>query len=333
MTMDRVANVLVVDDEPHLRELLVEVLSGDDIRVDSAASGREAIDLAGRKDVDLVVTDLVLGDCTGLDVIDRLRSSLGSELPAVVITGQGDAKNLSEASRRRPVELMTKPLDMEHLRETVRGELARRQQTFRLQRRYGRLRRLTRLINLERKRIHGKLRDTATELSSAYQSLSDQIASQTTLIDYQRDLLAARNDDDVFRSLFRLFVRRSGSVFGVAMVCDANAELQIVGRFGVPVPDNLGFCQHIIKPIQDMVLANPKCTLIDAGEQREMFDPAIQRYLVGLSVLVVPLIPCAGELIGLLVLYRKGEQPFIPADVTLAETIAPPTAVAVVRND
>ena len=35
------------------------------------------------------------------------------------------------------------------------------------------------------------------------------------LEDYQRDLLMTRNDDDVFRTLFRLFVRRSGPIFGV----------------------------------------------------------------------------------------------------------------------
>jgi DNA-binding response OmpR family regulator len=333
MSVDRVANVLVVDDEAHLRELLADALSGADLRVDVAASGREALDLAGRKQVDLVVTDLVLGDCTGLDVIDQLRSSLHSDIPAVVITGRGDANSLSEASRRHPVELMTKPLDLDRLREIIRTELSRRERTRRLERRYRRLRRLARRVNIERKDVHRKLEVTCADLGAAYSALSEQIANQQTLIEYQRDLLAARNDDDVFRAMFRLFVRRSGGVFGVAMACDANAELQIIGRFGVPSPDNIEFCRGIIKPIQDAVLSNPRCMLIDAGEQREMFDPPIRRYLVGLSVLVVPLIPAAGELIGLVVLYRKGEQPFVPADVSLAETIAPPTAIAVARND
>jgi DNA-binding response OmpR family regulator len=332
MSRDHVANVLVVDDEPHLRELLADALSGAGIRVETAASGSEAIDLAGRKEVDLVVTDLVLGDCTGLEVIDRLRSSRG-DIPAVVITGRGDTKSLSEASRRRPVEVMTKPLDLDRLRETIRTELTRQEQTRRLERRYRRLRRLARSINLERKDIRRRLETTCADLEAAYGTLSEQIAGQKTLIEYQRDLLAARNDDDVFRAMFRLFVRRSGSVFGVAMACDADAELQIVGRFGVPTPDNIEFCRGIVKPIRDAVLSNPRCMLIDAGEQREMFDQSIRRYLVGLSVLVVPLIPCAGELIGLVVLYRKGEQPFVPADVSLAETVAPPTAIAVARND
>ena len=46
MTSPRVANVLVVDDEPHLRELLVDTLAGPAVRVSAAGSGREAIELA-----------------------------------------------------------------------------------------------------------------------------------------------------------------------------------------------------------------------------------------------------------------------------------------------
>ena len=44
-------------------------------------------------------------------------------------------------------------------------------------------------------------------------------------------------------------------------------------------------------------------------------------------------LPTEGEMIGLVVLYRKGEQPFLNEDLALAELLAPPTALAVRRND
>ena len=147
------------------------------------------------------------------------------------------------------------------------------------------------------------------------------------------DLLVAANDDDVFRSLFRLFVRRSGSVFGVAMVCDQGADLQIIGRFGVPKPDNTTFCQKIVAPIIERVLATPNCQLMDAWSEADLFDLEIREYLVGVSILAIPLLPMPGELIGLVVLYRKGEQPFTDEDVDLAEMVSAPTAVTVRRND
>jgi len=326
------ARVLVVDDEPDLLALLVDALSAEDIEVASASSGRQAVDLARRQRPDLLVADLYLGDGTGLDVIDQLRTD-EDDLPAVVITGGTDPAAFTEASRRRPVELMTKPLDIPRLRQTVRDELARQRGRRRARVRAQRLRRLARRRNIEHRTVHEQLDGTCANLVTAYRTLSSQFHVQEVVLEYQRDLLSARNDHDVFRTLFRMYVARSGPVHGVALVCDEEANLQIIGRFGVPQPDNPAFCQALAQPMIESLLSRPQSLLIDAGEEPEVFDEAVRPFLVGLSVLAVPLIPEAGELIGVLVLYRKGEQPFLERDVALANMVAYPTALAIRRND
>ena len=305
------ARVLVVDDEPRLRDLLVDALSGPDIEIAVASSGEEAVKLAADRDVDLIVADLNLGDCTGLEVIDRLRDN-DADLPAVVITGSASLGDLTEASRRRPVELMTKPLDVVRLLNTIRLELTRR---------------------ADRRTESERIDTTYADLTIAYRNLSSQMAMHKVVLGYQNELLSAKTDDDVFRSLFRLFVRRSGSVYGAALVCDSSAQLNIIGRFGVPYPDSVEFCRALSDPLLDAVLSTPQVMLFDAGRSSEMFDGSIRRYLPGLSILLVPLIPAPGELIGMVMLYRKGEQPFGDHDVAIAEVIAAPTAVAVRRND
>ncbi len=332
MSQEKPKHVLVVDDEPVLRRLIANALKGEHIKVTTAGSGKEAIDLASRKHPDLVVMDIMLGDCTGLEVIDALRSEMG-DIPAVVITGFSDAKTLTEASRHQPVELMTKPLDLVRLRSTVNAALDRQTDVRRSRSRAKRLRRLARTINIERKNIHRQLDKTCADLTTAYRSLSCQLGLQQIVISYQRDLVAARNDDDVFRSLFKLFIERSGPVHGVALVCDASAELRIVGRFGVPAPDSLAFCQKLSFPVIQAVLGNPVVTLIDASEKTDMFCESIRRYLPGVSIMAMPLIPSTGEMIGVVVLYRKGEQPFCDSDMAMAEMTALPTALAVRRND
>ncbi len=324
--------VLVVDDEPEICELLADALADKGIEVDTAADGAEAIDLATRRRPDLLITDLRLTDCNGLDVIDRVRNLMG-DVPAVVITGYAEVPALTEASRRRPIELMTKPLDIDRLCDTVRRELSRQTEMDRLRKRTRRLRRLARTINLDRKNIHDELNTTCAGLTAAYRTLSGQMSLQEVVLAHQADLIRAKCDDDVFRTLFQLFVRRSGPIFGVAMVCDSQAQLQVVGRFGVPKPDPLHFCKRLAEPITDAVLVHPQCMLMDAGEEDELFDEPIRKYLVGLSVLAIPLIPAPGEMIGMVMLYRKGEQPFTDGDVALAEMIAYPTALAVRRND
>jgi len=250
-----------------------------------------------------------------------------------VITGLRDPETLAEASQHRPVELMTKPLDVRRLAGTVREALARRGQDQRLRRRARRLRRLAGRVNRQRKRALKQLDTTCADLTVAYRTLSGQLSLHKSVIAYQSELLAAPTDDDVFRCLFRTFVKASGGVQGVAMVCDQNAELLVAGRFGVPQPDNPAFCQALVQPVVDTVLSDPRCLLIDAQDEADRFDETIRRYLPGISILAIPLLPAEEEMIGLVVLYRKGEQPFTDADLAIAELVGRPTAVAIRRND
>ncbi len=324
--------ILIVDDEPQLRELLADALDSNEFQLDLAASGKEAIELAQLQKPDLIITDLCLGDTTGLEVIDRLRD-ISPDMPAMVITGQGNPAVFSEASRRHPVEMLNKPLDLNRLRSTIQKELSRQSVRNRAKLRSKRLRKLARNLNLQRKGIHQQLDTTYEKLTGAYHEVSMRLNLHKEVMEYQKELIEAHNDDEVFRSMFNLFMKHSGQVFGMAMVCDANAQLQLVGRFGVPGPDNQQFCLHLAEPVINTVLTNPQCTLIDAGEQAEHFDEEIRRYLVGLTVLAIPLVPSEGQMIGLAILYRKGEQSFVESDMAIADMLIRPTALAVQRNE
>jgi ActR/RegA family two-component response regulator len=332
MTRSNQTHVLVVDDEADLCELLSEALSASGMTVSTACNAADAITIANRDKPDFVVTDLCLGSSSGLAVLDSL-SSQGSEIPAVVITGHGDSATLTEASKRRPVELMTKPLNLEHLTQTINNELDRRKGLHRAERRTQKLRQLARKSNIERKKISKQLSTTCSELTEAYRTLSGQLAIQNVVMGYQGELVLARSDDEVFRNFFRVFVKQSGQVFGIAMVCDGDAQLQVAGRFGVPNPDGLQFCRSLAEPMIESLLVHPQCLLLDAGDNMDQFDESLHRKLPGISLLAVPLIPREGEMIGAVILYRKGEQPFTDADLSLAELIARPTALAVQRND
>jgi len=324
--------VLIVDDEPALRDLLADALEPGlyDLRI--ASSGREAIDLAAGFRPDLVVTDLRLGDCTGLDVIDQLRQTQPN-IPAVVISGYADTAARRQASRRRWVEVLDKPLNIDRLREAVSQELARHGHDGRLRRRVDRLRQVARTINAKRKTLQSQLDTTCEQLTRGYRQLNRQMSVQKTLLAYQQELIAARNDDDVFRALFAAFVQQSGPIFGVAMVCDSDAELQLAGRFGVPRPDGQPFCLALARPVVEDVLVDPTSRHFEPIDRIDRYDEKLHRYLVGVSVLTIPLLPNPGQLIGLVVLYRKGEQPFTPEDIALADRIAKPTAIAVQKNE
>jgi DNA-binding response OmpR family regulator len=331
MPAKQVSRVLVIDDEPDLRELLVDALSDEHTQVSVAASGAEAIDIISAEGTDFIVTDLMLGDCSGLDVLDEVIGRC-MDIPAVLISGHGSAEAYSEASKRRPVELMNKPLDLDRLRATIREELARRRRFRAMKYRTQRLRRAANKVNRKRKYASGELESTCEHLDQACQALTGHMSFQGVLLEYQQQLIAAASDDDVFRDMFRLFARTSGPLFGVSMVVNSEAQLRIAGRFGVPEPDGMGFCERLVWPIVETVMLGPKVLVMDLSEDAETFDEPIRRYLAGVTVLAIPLMPEPGKMIGLAVLYRKGEQPFTESDLSLAGAISAPTALAIGRN-
>lgn len=194
-------------------------------------------------------------------------------------------------------------------------------------RRNNRLRELAR----RRNRQYRRLSATCTHLTTTCRNLQTQVDRQESVIEFQRHLMDRTDDHDVFRRFFRMFVERTGPLFGVAMLCDENAELQLVGRFGVPAPDGVNFCQAIADAMVSDMLESPEVMALDAYENLSKFPPRLHKYLVGVNILVIPLMVDVGQLIGVVVLYRKGEQPFTDDDVALAEMIAPPTAAAAQR--
>ncbi|MHC4717056.1 MAG: response regulator [Planctomycetota bacterium] len=298
-TQQTIARVLVVDDEPDICELIAETLRTEGLEVMVGYSGSEALDAARRDRPDLVVADLKLGDCSGLDLVARLRDELDEDLPVVIITGHGDASVFSEASRVRPVELLNKPLDLERLRQAVLDEIHRQSTCRKMAHRQRRIRELARHVHRRRRRTVQHLTATCDDLTAACRDLQERMSRQDELIRYQSDLLAGSNEDETFSQFFRMFVHRTGPLFGVALLCDENAELQMVGRFGVPVPDGVHFCKALALSVVDRILTSPEVQVIDATDNIGMFPTFIRSMLVGVTVMPVPLMVGPGQLIGL----------------------------------
>jgi len=319
--------VLVVDDEPETRRTLVESLRAAGLDAVGAATAAEAVAAAAQRRPDLVVSDIRLPDDDGLELVRRLRAD-DPELPAVIVTGCEDPRVLTEASRLRPAEILGKPPDVDRLGEVVRAELGRLENYRRVQRRTRRLRDLARRIGRQRRQAQRHLSETCAELAGDCRDLQTRLERQQTLSHFQTELLGCASEDDIFRRLFRLFVRRTGPVFGAALLCDDQAELQLVGRFGVPVPDGANFCRDLAMAVLPGVLERPEVAVIDAYDDLHLFPEPLHRLLVGVTLLVVPLMVGEGRMIGMVVLYRKGEQPFTDDDVSLSTLIATPTAAA-----
>lgn len=114
--------ILVVDDEPDLRELLDITLLKMGLDVDSAATVREARALLGQKTYALVLTDMRLPDGLGLELVREVASNHKST-PIAVITAYGSAENAVVALKAGAFDYVSKPVVLDDLRAMVRSAL------------------------------------------------------------------------------------------------------------------------------------------------------------------------------------------------------------------
>ncbi|HVK06631.1 MAG TPA: sigma-54 dependent transcriptional regulator [Armatimonadaceae bacterium] len=113
------ATVLIVDDEPNLRRVLAAVLSRDGYNVVIADGGRDAIKKAKQQpSVDVLVTDFLMPDLNGLEVLEAVRRQHPG-LRTLLISGHGTVRSAVEAMRLGAFDFLTKPFDVEQVRETV----------------------------------------------------------------------------------------------------------------------------------------------------------------------------------------------------------------------
>lgn len=107
-------NILVVDDKDSMRKMLVETLSDVGHRVDSAPSGKSALELIHNKSYDLVLTDLKMPDLSGLEVLNGVKE-VATDTSVIVMTAYGTVEDAVTAMKRGATDFITKPFDTEHL--------------------------------------------------------------------------------------------------------------------------------------------------------------------------------------------------------------------------
>jgi len=116
-------DVLVVDDDPAIREALRRVLEDAGHRVAEAASGDDAIAALEKQRADAVLLDLQMPGMHGLDALTRIRE-LAPDTGVIVVTGEATVAHAVRAGQRGAYDFIEKPPDREHLLGVV-AEAAR----------------------------------------------------------------------------------------------------------------------------------------------------------------------------------------------------------------
>jgi two-component system OmpR family response regulator len=121
---DRIPAVLVVDDEPNIRELVQVALQFHGCTVTTARTGKDALRQAEADRPDLIVLDVMLPDLDGFEVCRRLRSS-GNEVPVIFLTARDTSSDTVTGLALGGDDYVTKPFSVESLVARVRAVLRR----------------------------------------------------------------------------------------------------------------------------------------------------------------------------------------------------------------
>ncbi len=117
--------VLVVEDEPTVRETVAEALAADGLRVITAADGRQALDRFRAEQPDLVLLDLMLPELSGMEVCRILRRE--SSVPIIMLTARDSEVDKVVGLEVGADDYVTKPFSLRELQARVRAHLRRQE--------------------------------------------------------------------------------------------------------------------------------------------------------------------------------------------------------------
>jgi len=116
--------ILIVDDEPGIRRILEAVFAKDGYKVYSAENGRKALEILENTPISIVITDLIMPDMNGIELLKAARQKR-PEIIVVVMTAYGAIKTAVDAIRYGAADYITKPFDVNEMRTVVARAVAK----------------------------------------------------------------------------------------------------------------------------------------------------------------------------------------------------------------
>ncbi len=117
------ALILIADDDATIRLVLEKKLRKEGYNTKSTSSGKELLTWVENNEGDLVITDVVMGDSNGLDLIP-LMHKFNANLPVILMSGLNTIKTAIEANIKGAYEYFPKPFDLENISSVVKKALS-----------------------------------------------------------------------------------------------------------------------------------------------------------------------------------------------------------------
>ncbi|HWT00178.1 MAG TPA: EAL domain-containing protein [Pyrinomonadaceae bacterium] len=121
---DKRPRILIADDDAQIREVLHELL-GEDYECAEVSSGEEALERLRAEEFDLVLSDIMMGGITGLEMVPQVIE-LSPDMVVIMISGEQNIESAIQALRAGAFDYITKPFDLRHVEAAVKRALEHR---------------------------------------------------------------------------------------------------------------------------------------------------------------------------------------------------------------
>lgn len=302
--------ILVVDDEKGIRESLNILLADEGHKVDLAGSGREALTFIEKNTYDLVLTDIMMPEFDGMELLRQIKSKFNRRTSVIILTAFGTVARAVEAVKEGAFDFLIKPVDIQRLREAVDTALQHEEKELRLE-----LKRRE-LETQQLKQMNQKLDRTIFELSILHEI--GKTVNSTLEIDKIVSIILemGRQTVNADRATVVLYHRDQAEIklnlTYSAFEADKPADLNLTDR----------------RAVQWVTLNRQPLFVPDVQA-----DASLRQYLEGReglgSLMAVPLKRKAQTLGVIVLAARTGGTHFLPDDLTFISTLANQAAIAI----
>jgi CheY-like chemotaxis protein len=323
------ARVLLIDDEPEMLELARHCL-GDraDLSLELAGTLGEARAILARRQMDLVVTDLLLPDGDGLGLLDEIHQCqpLASTM---VISGHPSADSAIGALRHGAADYLAKPFTAAELTQRLDQALATHRRRVHREHRLLKLKDAVRRLNAARKQVGRKVDLLCNDLIGAYSDLSRQLDGVRLRQGYSQFIASCAGLEQLLCHSMDWLLREVGySNIGIWMVT-AEQQLQLGAYMKFTTAAEPALLGALEQNLLRTAIRKGFVRVRDAAS-RETLTPVEGRYLGGQDIIATT---CTylGEPLGVLLLFRDEKTPFSAGDLTALQAFGPLFALALAQ--
>lgn len=314
--------LLIVDDEPEIRQVIDRALAGDQLAIHTAGNLTEARTALGKQAIDVVLLDIGLPDGDGLTFADELHRD-HPNIRTIMVTANATTQTAVQAMRAGVVDFIAKPLNIDELTQRVTTALhtprAPKQDP-----QVERLKRLCRKLNHSRHDITQQVDILCNDLVTAYQELASQMHHVETTTELRSLLKDELDLEQLLRRLMEFLLDKVGPTNVVVFLPSQDNGHTVGGyvNYSCDKDSSQVLLSHLADVAAPRIAEEPQVMWLTDDHMISAWLGDDAAWLADMQVLTTG---CRDgeDVLAAIMLFRDTAEPFADADYELLEAIAP----------